>query len=191
MEKEIDEVVRTIDPVDASYLEEKFVARIELLENGCWQWHGTFDKPRPPFTKKRSPVFWTGLKRNTGKLVRAYAYAYETRVGELPDLSKFAFVNKCGHDLCANPYHYDLITRQKLVVEVAKSVSAMHAKNRIIVFCKEGHPESEANTYRYSVKGEQRVRCLICQKAKGKEIYRKRKANDLAKAKAKAEAEAK
>lgn len=177
MENQLDEVIRTIEPVDAGYLEEKFVARVELLENGCWQWHGTYDKPRPNY-KKRVPTFWAATKRNNGKLMRAYAYAYETRIGELPDSTKFAFVNKCGHDLCANPYHYDLITRQKLVVEVAKSVGAMHKTNRIslVEVCKNGHPRTEESTYHYTHNGEPKMRCHICQKQRQREGYHRRKA---------------
>lgn len=154
---------QTIDPITADQIELNFVARIELLGNGCWLWHGSHDKPRKS-NPKRVPTFWQGTNRGNGKIVRAYAYAYEKRIGELPDPVKFAFRNECGQDLCVNPNHYRIETRKEMVMRESQPLAAK--SNRENPMCQNGlHERTPENTITFTDKGKSVSRCHPCMKA--------------------------
>lgn len=137
------EIVKTIEPVTADAAEQAFVSRVELLENGCWLWHGVFN-PIVPGTKKRNPRLFIheGAGRR-GKNVNAQAYAYQKRVGEIPCSKTFVRTNSCGLDLCVNPIHLEFVARSAFN---ANQVKEMHAGNKNKETCRKGlHPWTAEN----------------------------------------------
>ncbi len=166
--------IATLSPGSVDQIELNFVARVELLENGCWLWHGTFDKPRPR-QPKRVPTFWRGTNRANGKIIRAYAYAYEKRIGELPDPKKFAFRLECGNDLCVNPTHYRIEPRRTMTMRE----SLPNARQALLSnpMCLNGlHERTPENTITFTYKGEPQSRCHPCMKATQRRKHHRNKA---------------
>ena len=163
---------RTIDPVSADQIELNFVARVELLENGCWLWHGSVDTPHAN-NKKPVPTFWAATSRADHKIVRAYAYAYKKRIGELPDQKVLVLRNACGLDVCANPYHYEITPRKEILANEATPVMLNNLKTA--TKCKSGlHDKTPENTAIWGA--EKKSVCLPCYRLAKKEIYKRNKA---------------
>lgn len=152
--------VRTIEPVSADQIEMNFVARVELLENGCWLWHGTIDQPHNK-NAKRSPRFWRGTNRANGKVVGAHLYAYEKRVGAVPNPVKFVLRNECGQDVCVNPKHYRVESRAVMTGRESLPQARHAVTSRAL--CKNNlHdkiPENIVTNYRHGIPV---TRCLPC-----------------------------
>jgi len=164
---------RTINPVSADTIELNFVARVELLENGCWLWHGSVDTPHGKNIRP-VPTFWQATCRADHKLVRAYAYAYEKRVGELPDQKHFVFRNECGLLLCANPSHYRIEARREM--NERESLPVARAKAKANPMCRKGlHERTPENTLLLGI--HKHPTCKACTRA----TRRKRHLRDQAK----------
>jgi hypothetical protein len=134
---------RTIEPITADKIETNFVARVELLENGCWLWHGSVDSQK--MTGRPLPTFWAATSRANHKVVLAYRYAYEKRIGELPSQRTWVLRNRCGEMLCANPYHYDLLARREILANEASPV--MRHNLKVATTCRSGlHEKTAENT---------------------------------------------
>ena len=166
------EGVPTIEPMSADIIELNFVKRVELLENGCWLWHGSVDTPHGK-NKRPVPTFFAATNRANHKVVRAYAYAYEKRIGELPDQKKIALVNTCGLDLCANPYHYKPTPRTEIMDTYARPAQSATAKANPM--CRNGlHERTPENTL-YQGK-DKKGRCAPCTRETQKAKYYRNKA---------------
>jgi hypothetical protein len=167
---------RTIYPVSADKIEMNFVARVELLENGCWLWHGSVDTPHAN-NKRPVPTFFAANGRADHKLVRAYAYAYEKRIGELPDQKFLVFRNACGLDLCANPNHYKIEKRGEILANEATPIMLNNLATA--TKCKNGlHDKTPENTH--YVGSAKKPVCRPCRKATERAKYLRNKAKALA-----------
>lgn len=172
METELDEVVRTIDRVDASATEDRFVAKVELLENGCWEWHGSFAPPKSSNGYKRRALLWYGKGRKQGKMVFAHRYAYESRIGKLPDQRYYALEQTCSIELCVNPYHYNLKHRE---VFAHRSRPNLLASIKAQPMCRKGlHERTAENTITRKIgKGKTSDTCRPCLKISAKKASAK------------------
>jgi hypothetical protein len=163
---------RTIEPITADKIETNFVARVELLENGCWLWHGSVDRPRTN-NNRPVPTFFAANGRADHKLVRAYAYAYEKRIGELPDQKFLVFRNACGLALCANPYHYTIEKRGEILANEATPI--LLKKVASATKCRNGlHDKTPENTH--YVGSAKKPVCRPCRKETERTKYHRRKA---------------
>ena len=186
MENELDEVVRTIDPVDASATEDRFVAKVELLENNCWLWHGSFSPAKSSNGYKRRALLWYGKGRKHGKMVFAHRYAYESRIGELPDQRYYALEQDCSTELCVNPEHFTLKHREVFAHRYHPNAMATIKANPL---CQNGlHERTPENLIDQKIgNGKSRKLCRPCLKVSAK----RSSANYYARTKAKAQEQAK
>lgn len=160
-------MTKILEPKDVSHDELRFVARVELLANGCWLWHGQTqkaDKWRPI----KVPLLWTGGgKYKGGKTKIAYRYAYEKRIDKLPNSRYWALIRQCEVELCVNPYHYDLVERKTLALAVRPNLIASIKANPM---CKNGlHERTPENVVR---NGTGRT-CRPCQVANRKIVSKR------------------
>ncbi len=163
---------RTIEPITADKIELNFVARVELLENGCWLWHGSVDTPHGN-NKRPVPTFFAANGRADHKLVRAYAYAYEKRIGELPDQKFLVFRNACGLALCANPNHYTIEKRGEILEKEANPI--LRHNLATATKCRNGlHDKTPENTL--YVGSAKKPVCRPCRKETERTKYHRRKA---------------
>jgi hypothetical protein len=148
-----------LTPINANITEINFARRVEILDNGCWLWHGSFAPAKKCNGYKRRPLLWSGQGRS-GKIVFAHRYAYESRVRELPDQRYFGLEQDCSLDLCVNPRHY-ILTQRKVFADDARPMAL--AKVKAEPMCKNGlHERTPENTA--IVKGRRSPTCKPCLK---------------------------
>lgn len=167
-------ICRTIEPITADEIEAKFVERVELLENGCWFWHGSIQKAT---TASRKPhpvaVFSAITSQGTRKLFTAHRYSYEKRIGKLPDQKFFALQNTCELPTCVNPYHYEIVTRKDILSKGATHIIAK--TRRSATKCSKGlHDVDPDNPHR--TKSGKRIPCLPCTQEIQRVMYERKKA---------------
>jgi hypothetical protein len=165
---------RTIEPITTDIIEMNFVARVELLDNGCWLWHGSIDGKKN--TGKMLPTFWAATSRANHKILLAYRYAYEKRIGQLPDQKTYVLRNQCGEMLCANPYHYQIVLRKSIVLNEATPV--MRHNQKTALMCRKGLHERNAENTALMGK-DKRPFCLPCSKAHRRARYLREKAEKI------------
>ncbi len=167
---------RTIEPITADQIELNFVARVELLDNGCWLWHGSIELQHAN-NGKPVPTFWAATSRANHKIVRAYAYAYEKRIGKLPNPKTHGFRNVCGLLACANPNHYEIIDRRSILNNEATPVKKQNEKNA--TKCRNGlHDKTPENTI--LVGSARKPVCHPCRLIAQRRKYHRKKARELA-----------
>jgi hypothetical protein len=164
---------RTIKPTTADQIESKFVERVELLDNECWLWHGQMkSSAKPEKGTKPVPVFSAATSTTTRKLFTAHRYAYEKRIGRLPDQKVAALQNTCGLVRCVNPHHYELLTRQTILLKAATPTRAKI--RRSATKCEKGlHDRDPENPYR--TKSGKRVPCQPCTQEIQRAMYQRKK----------------
>lgn len=165
---------RTIEPTTADQIELKFVERVELLENGCWLWHGSMNNSsNPKKGTKPVPVFSAATSTTTRKLFTAHRYAYEKRIGQLPDQKVSALQNTCGSIRCVNPEHYKLITRKNIMMKGA--IPTIAKIRRSATKCSKGlHDRDLENPYH--TRSGKRVPCQPCTQEIQRVMYERKKA---------------
>jgi hypothetical protein len=134
---------KLLEPVDVSYTELRFVAQVELLDDDCWLWRGGFQKPRPATSNRRIPTLWKGQGRLNGKMVFAHRYAYEKRIGELPNPRYFALLKTCDTEMCVNPRHFEVSSRKPLALNARPALMESIMSNPL---CKNGLHERTPET---------------------------------------------
>ena len=95
---------------------ERFLARVERTESGCWIWIGAT-------RGHRYASFMVD-----GKTVMAHRWSYEHYVGPIPE--GLQIDHKCGITICVNPEHLRALTARE-------NVLAYHREQR--TFCGNGH----------------------------------------------------
>lgn len=164
---------RIIEPVTADQIELKFVERVELLENGCWLWHGSMkNASNPKKGTKPVPVFSAATSTTTRKLFTAHRYAYEKRIGQLPDQKVSALQNTCGLIRCVNPEHYELITRKSILLKAATPTIAK--SRRSATKCTKGLHDRDPESPHYTKSGK-RVPCQLCTQEIQRVMYQRKK----------------
>lgn len=170
----------TIEPITADQIEINFTKRVELLENGCWLWHGTINQPRANEKRVSNqnpvPMFWAATSRANHKLVPAQRYAYEKRIGELPDQKKFVLRNTCGLLACVNPWHYEIVARKEILVNEATPV--LRENLATATKCRNGlHDKTPENTA--YVGSSKKPVCRPCRAAVERAKYYRNKAKKV------------
>lgn len=167
---------RTIDPITADQIEINFTKRVELLDSGCWLWHGTVYAPRAS-NANSVPMFFAATSRANHKLLPAHRYAYTKRIGELPDQKFFVLRNTCGLVLCVNPNHYTLEKRGEILANEATPIMLNNLATA--TKCKSGlHDKTPENTI--LVGSAKRSTCRPCRLATQRRKYHRNKAKALA-----------
>lgn len=152
-----------------------FARRVEVLENGCWLWHGSFQPAQKSNGYKRRPLLWSGQGRLNGKMVFAHRYAYESRIGELPNSRYFGLERNCSTELCVNPSHY-ILTKRKVFAN--KSHPNLIASIKAKPMCRNGlHERTPENTAIVKMSGGRtKTTCKPCLKKSASENNKRYKA---------------
>jgi hypothetical protein len=124
---------------------ERFMAKVEKQEDGCWFWIAATDRQgygQFSFSSRR-------------RVARAHRVAYELLVGPIPD--GLILDHLCRNPSCVNPTHLEAVTVGENTLR-GNSPAAQQARQ---THCKRGHPFTPENT-RMEAGGR---RCRICRQA--------------------------
>src|SRR5262252_1558526 len=124
---------------------ERFVSKIRVRRNGCWQWMGSF----------RSGGYGVAWSRREYRAVGAHRLAYEHFIGEIPN--RLEIDHLCRNRWCVNPTHLEIVTRGE------NTKRANDARTH----CKHGHRFTPNNTAVY--KGMRY--CLKCKRDSAMNYY--------------------
>lgn len=129
----------------------RFWEKVEITENGCWEWLGAISDGYGTFSLA-SPSF-----RVKGKMVKSHKWAFEYLVGPVPD--GLEIDHTCRNRRCVNPDHLEPVTS---LINGMRG-QGMGALNAMKLFCKRGHPLSGENLGIISnPKGTLWRRCRAC-----------------------------
>jgi len=121
----------------------KFISRITILENGCWEWS------RGRSTSGYGTVLFNGKPAYTHRVSLWFAGI---------DIPKGMHVDHlCRHRLCVNPWHLEVVTPGE---NARRAPECMSSINRARTHCKNGHPLTGDNVRIRKGKGS-RV-CWAC-----------------------------
>lgn len=135
---------------------DRFIAKVEPLQNGCWRWTAGHQVGG-------YGVFWDG-----GRLNRAHRTAYELLIGDIPDW--LVIDHLCRTPECVNPLHLEPVTtRENLLRGVG-----LTSRNAQATHCRQGHPFTPENTYARGTHGRWRG-CRECHRLKRARQYRDKK----------------
>jgi hypothetical protein len=132
---------------------ERLAAKIEILDNGCWEWTG-----------KITPDGYGACGYKGRRHVLAHRAVFEEFVGPIPegmvsdhvchtDMVPNCPPETCKHRRCVNPDHVEFVTN-------AENIRRGHNTRRTAYI--HGHEYTEANTYRT---GGRRY-CIACHTAR-------------------------
>jgi hypothetical protein len=101
-------------------LEERFYAKVEKIEGGCWLWIGRLNR------SGYGDLYYDGKKR------RAHRISYEIHVGEVPD--GMFVCHSCDVPMCVNPAHLWIGTNEENMRDMVakgrhKTAARMAIKN--------------------------------------------------------------
>lgn len=118
----------------------RFMKRVAVLDNGCWQWTGAPNS------------HGYGRMRIRNKSLTAHRISYLLFVGALKD--GLVIDHICRKRDCVNPAHLELVTVRENTMRGVSFSSA----NAVKTHCVNGHEFSDKNT-RY---GSNRRSCRVC-----------------------------
>lgn len=133
---------------------ERFLAKIQVAPNGCWEWSGCHGKLGYALLSVNKDGHWT--------TVNAHKFAYENLVGPTPIGKELD--HKCRNPGCVNPEHLEPVSHK---VNCQRGISGELARIRQLSkdHCCHGHPFDETNT---QIRKNGSRRCLICHREEGK-----------------------
>jgi hypothetical protein len=126
----------------------RFWNKIQVLDNGCWEWVATCRNGY-------------GLFRINGELVTAHRLAYEKLIGPFP--VGLVADHLCRNCACVNPYHIEPVTQQENILR-----GRVYATMKI--HCAHGHPYSATNTY-YRPDGYRACRACHCENERIRRLH--------------------
>lgn len=120
---------------DLAKMPARFLSKIRVLENGCWEWLACQVTPGyGGFVHER-------------RLTRSHRVSYILAVGPIPDglvMDHFLYPEKgCLGPICCNPRHVRPVTQRENILR-STGMSARHAAK---TQCPQGHPYDAENTF--------------------------------------------
>ena len=103
-------------------LSERFEAKVERLESGCWKWMGAL-------LDTGYGVLHEGGK--VGRALRAHRVAYELYRGEIPE--GLVLDHLCHNRWCVNPEHLEAVTNHVNVLRGNMPGSVIHRQREDVV----------------------------------------------------------
>ena len=140
---------------------ERIEQKLERLPfSGCWVYMGALNQ---------SGYGWVGVGSRAQGVDRAHRIMYRHYVGPIPGGKELDHV--CRVRSCCNPAHLEAVTRAENCRR-GEGGKATGARNKAKTHCPQGHEFTEANTYRYVVRGKYECRgCKICRSRKKELIH--------------------
>ncbi len=122
---------------------EKFLPKIKVVDNGCWEWQGC------------------EVGRGYGGFNGTYAHRFSYELFNNTIIPAGLTIDHlCRNRKCVNPDHLEAVSLKENILRG----TCPPAKNALKTHCPRGHPYDEVNTY-INPKGW-RI-CNICKKQKG------------------------
>lgn len=137
---------------------ERFLAKVDVRDDGCWVWTGALVNGYGRFQTG-------GSRRHGGAVALAHRWLYEQTIGPVPEGLELDHL--CRVRSCVNPTHLEPVTTR----ENQLRGDTLGARNAAKSHCPKGHPYEGANLG--SHRG--RRRCLTCHAAAERERKRLRK----------------
>ena len=137
--------------------EERFWAKVKVVESGCWEWTGALDK-------HGYGIFWLSERPGERKHMFAHCFAYELTNGAIPNGLEPDHL--CRNHKCVNPEHLEAVTRSvNLRRGIGLSAQAIRRNQ-----CLRGHEYTSDNTY-VDKKGSRS--CKTCRRQKSRNWWQK------------------
>lgn len=112
---------------------ERFMAKVIILENGCWLWTGT--KSGKGYGKMRLSV------NQRRQMVLAHRFSYEHFISKIEDGKVIDHL--CRNRSCVNPHHLEPVTNRQNILRGIGFAAINAAKTH----CPQGHEYTPENTY--------------------------------------------
>ncbi len=122
---------------------EKFLERVNVSDNGCWQWRLALDSGG------------YGQLEEHGRIFSAHRLAYELFKGPIPQ--GLTIDHLCRNRGCVNPDHLEVVTMRENIIR-GISFAAVNARAS---HCIKGHPFDLFNTYFLPEGGRECRMCAI------------------------------
>lgn len=131
---------------------DRFLEKVLYLDNGCHEWTAYVG------------VNGYGRFYLEGKGALAHRWSYEHFIGPIP--TGLVIDHLCRNTKCVNPKHLEPVTASE---NVRRGLGPAAAADRMlrVTHCPQGHPYTDANTYRDS-RGRA---CWTCKRANRKKHY--------------------
>jgi hypothetical protein len=112
---------------------QRLEAKVEVAENGCWNWTGATSHSG------------YGKINLSGRYVGAHRAAYELLIGAIP--AGLELDHLCSNPTCVNPEHLEPVTHAENVRRtIARGRGRPPATYSRLTHCKRGHPFTTENT---------------------------------------------
>ena len=145
-------------PVSEGEIWSRFMAKVSIQENGCWEWAGCLTHGYG--------IFHVPGTKNC--VARAHEFAYQHLVSPVPEGLELDHL--CHNPKCVNPKHLDPVTHQENMIRGLAFNS--NRGNCLKTHCIQGHPFNETNTY---IGKDGHRHCLACLKERSQRYYRLKK----------------
>lgn len=130
---------------------ERFMAKVEVLPNGCWRWTAATGG---------KGVHLYGIVQSDGKVRIAHRVSFDHFKGGLIEGDRRITIDHlCRVKLCVNPEHLEQVTHRE---NLLRSELTLNSINAAKTHCVAGHEFTPENTYISKTNG-QRV-CRLCKR---------------------------